>query len=715
MRGTFILPENFTSKEAERLKIVEQNAKAAIPVFPQPNPPEGWQVNWLFNDGWYLGGIKKDCGGHPPVLNDNETSWAILVLNRMDTGAGKNENPPRQEHNHRLQIAWDLVNSKCYMRRGWMSANTWADNWDEVGGGAITAHNIKGDYPNWSNEIGIYHVTKWLASTADLPGNLTNGQTGSWTIINTPGAPNATTLFARTQFIQDNSTMEIWVRYIPNYSGSGSLANGKPTPWEVISNGIVMPKNVSELANDAKYQTEMDVAKAIAAADHLDRVIVNSTKDINLSATDADKHIYMVPKKGAKDGDADRYDEYMVIEGKLEPVGNWEVGLSDYAKKSDLGIYAEKTELFGYATKTEIAALDRSLRRYKTEALVANHAYFIPGIHFAVRPVYNASGLLEKYICAFSEELPDEAIRVCYPYVNDKGDVKTNTKKASIGVIDSLLDSTYYDTYRGLKNYVMAIGGIYRSFNQIIFEIPASYAMYFTIADDGEIRYNIAPEPIVNTDEINVPLIAVTASHGTKCYLRGLASGCAIVQDSSKTVEDMSWGEIREIVAKSVDEICRYFMIGDEKNVMVGDEELTFVINYIGKDNVKFSLKNVMKAKAKMNDTDTNSGGYSKSKMKSTLDSIYNILPDDLKSAITTDLGATKLYLQKKRDMGQTYYYRKENQIKVDSDGNPCRWWLEDAVDGSTEKFYCVDENGKVVGANASEELGICFGFTIGG
>ena len=101
--------------------------KDKLDVFNTPDPAEGWQTNWLFNTGVYLGGIKKDCGGHPPVVNDNHTSWVIMVFNGMATDAQS------LNRNHRVQIAFDVVNSKIYMRRGWMSANTWADAWSEVG------------------------------------------------------------------------------------------------------------------------------------------------------------------------------------------------------------------------------------------------------------------------------------------------------------------------------------------------------------------------------------------------------------------------------------------------------------------------------------------------------------------------------------------------------------------------------------------------------
>ena len=93
------------------------------------------------------------------------------------------------------------------------------------------------------------------------------------------------------------------------------------------------PKNVSDLANDAKYQTEEQVATAMAAAEHLQRKKVSSAADIDPTAAGADKFIYMVPKAGAKDGD--KYDEYMVLDGAVEKMGDWSVDLNGYQLKEE--------------------------------------------------------------------------------------------------------------------------------------------------------------------------------------------------------------------------------------------------------------------------------------------------------------------------------------------------------------------------------------------
>lgn len=57
-----------------------------------------------------------------------------------------------------------------------------------------------------------------------------------------------------------------------------------------------IPTKTSELTNDSKFQTDVEVAASIAAAPHLKRVIVDSVDDIDKDADDADQFIYMVKK-----------------------------------------------------------------------------------------------------------------------------------------------------------------------------------------------------------------------------------------------------------------------------------------------------------------------------------------------------------------------------------------------------------------------------------
>lgn len=127
---------------------------------------------------------------------------------------------------------------------------------------------------------------------------------------------------------------------------------------------IAVPTSTSELTNDSKFQTEEQVAAAIASADHLKRKIVADKSAIDPAAAAADQYIYMVPKTGS-DAD-DLYDEYMVLDGKVEHVGNTKVDLSGKVDKEEgKGLSAndytdeEKAKLAGIemATDAEIDAM----------------------------------------------------------------------------------------------------------------------------------------------------------------------------------------------------------------------------------------------------------------------------------------------------------------------------------------------------------------------
>ena len=136
---------------------------------------------------------------------------------------------------------------------------------------------------------------------------------------------------------------------------------------QAVSNKAVdikMPTKVGDLTNDQKFQTETEVStaisKAVAAADHLKRKIVASTADIDLKAADASQAIYMVPKGTA--GDADKYDEYMVINGVLEKMGDWGVDLSGYVQKeTGKGL---STNDYTTAEKTKLGGIEEGANKY---------------------------------------------------------------------------------------------------------------------------------------------------------------------------------------------------------------------------------------------------------------------------------------------------------------------------------------------------------------
>ena len=88
---------------------------------------------------------------------------------------------------------------------------------------------------------------------------------------------------------------------------------------------ISVPTKVSDLDNDSVFATESAVDEKISGAGHLGLLVVKSAP----SAANAKANtIYFVPKNSGVSGN--QYDEYMLIKGSLERIGDAEVDLSDY-------------------------------------------------------------------------------------------------------------------------------------------------------------------------------------------------------------------------------------------------------------------------------------------------------------------------------------------------------------------------------------------------
>ena len=79
-----------------------------------------------------------------------------------------------------------------------------------------------------------------------------------------------------------------------------------------------------------KEEVDSVIATAIAGAEHLKRTVVAGIETIDKNAEGAEQYIYMVPN------DKGTYDEYMIIDGELEKVGDWETDLTNYVTKTDL-------------------------------------------------------------------------------------------------------------------------------------------------------------------------------------------------------------------------------------------------------------------------------------------------------------------------------------------------------------------------------------------
>ena len=159
-------------------------------------------------------------------------------------------------------------------------------------------------------------------------------------------------------------------------------------------------------ANKDSVYTKTETDNLIASVDHLKRKIFESKAlaqafvDENLET--ADRYIYMVPS--GLELDSNRYYEYMVIEGALEQVGNWEVDLNDYFTEDEL-----KTYLEDYYTEEEVTAI---LADYAQKTDLEGY-YNVEQIDNLLTNYYTSeqvNKLLEKYVlCEDGKSLVDDS------------------------------------------------------------------------------------------------------------------------------------------------------------------------------------------------------------------------------------------------------------------------------------------------------------------
>lgn len=125
---------------------------------------------------------------------------------------------------------------------------------------------------------------------------------------------------------------------------------GAPAEGDVAASGLYA--KLEEKANKSDIYTKTEVEGLIAAADHLKRITVAGIESINVLADDAEQYIYMVPN-----AETGNYDEYMVIDGEVEKVGDWKVDLDDYATKEDLNEKVDKQDNARLITDEEASKL----------------------------------------------------------------------------------------------------------------------------------------------------------------------------------------------------------------------------------------------------------------------------------------------------------------------------------------------------------------------
>lgn len=147
-------------------------------------------------------------------------------------------------------------------------------------------------------------------------------------------------------------------------------------------------------------QVDNAIATAVANADHLKRSIVDALPEV----ASADEHtIYMV--LSGDQGDS-QYDEYMLVNGRLELIGKSAVDLTDYATKT----YAEEKATAAKTEAISTAAEDATQKANAAQTAAQNYA----------------DGLAQNYATAAQGAKADTALQ--------QADITTGAENGTIAV-----------------------------------------------------------------------------------------------------------------------------------------------------------------------------------------------------------------------------------------------------------------------------------------
>lgn len=114
-------------------------------------------------------------------------------------------------------------------------------------------------------------------------------------------------------------------------NGAG-YQNAQQVDSAILAKGYQTAAQVDTAITGKGYQTAQQVAQAISAAGHMKREIVEALPEVSAAKADV---IYLVKAKAAT-GSNNAYDEFIVIEGKWEKIGDTRVDLTGYLQEGDL-------------------------------------------------------------------------------------------------------------------------------------------------------------------------------------------------------------------------------------------------------------------------------------------------------------------------------------------------------------------------------------------
>ena len=207
-----------------------------------------------------------------------------------------------------------------------------------------------------------------------------------------------------------------------------------------------------------------------------------------------------------------------------------------------------------------------------------------------------------------------------------------------------------------------------------------------------------------------------------------------------------SWDLINAAANEGIADTC--FSIGDTKAISVNGVSYTVVIIGFNHDEltaggtagITFQLQNCLATTYPMNSSNTNSGGWKSSAMRtSTMATLLNQIESTLRSYIkavnkkssagsqssTIETTSDKLFLlseieifgsttYSKSGEGQQYDYYKAGNPKVKTVNGSAYYWWERSPYGSYSTGFCgIGSNGAADYTGASDSYGVSFGFCI--
>lgn len=264
----------------------------------------------------------------------------------------------------------------------------------------------------------------------------------------------------------------------------------------------------------------------------------------------------------------------------------------------------------------------------------------------------------------------------------------------------------------------------------------------------------------------SAPTIASVSVSGNQVTVTGLANGSAnitisVAADTNYTAPaskqcsvtvsllkdnfaDNEWSEI--IAACQSGNVPASWVVGNYKNMTINGK--AYRIDIIGKNHdtyaaggtapLTFQMHDCYTETKQMNSSNTNSGGWQNSAMRTThLPAILNLMPAEVKAAIKgvqkkTSAGSGSSSIQTTNDKlfllseieifgstsysyageGNQYDYYKAGNSKVKNlNGSARSWWERSPYSSYSADFCFVDSSGNAIANGASYSYGVAFGF----